>query len=393
MEANQFLEQYLVNRKGTDCLKWDDLGAQFGEPDLIGMWIADAEFKTCDEILDALIERTRHGVFGYAKEPEGYYEAFSDWMERHHNWPVNQEWIRFSTGVVTAIAWSILAFTKPGDACMILTPVYYPFHNVVTYNDRRLVAVDLDYHDGYFTMDFEAIEEAIVKNDVKIFLLCSPHNPAGRVWTEEELEKVMDICRKHDVLIVSDEIHQDIILSGQSFIPAALIGSGKYNDHLIVLSSASKTFNLAGLVHSHIVIPDPELRHRYDEFARGVNRTSLNIPGMTTAMTGYRYGDDWLDGMLKVIEDNDDYLRTTLAERAPEITVCCLEGTYLVMLDLRKVVSKENIRHFVQDQCRLAVDYGEVFGENYEGFIRLNLATDPKYVHQAVNNILNELGR
>lgn len=391
MDKQTFLEKYLTERRGTHCAKWDGIQDKFGDPDLIGMWIADMEFKTCEAITDSLAQRVRHGIFGYSQVPEEYYRVLSQWMERRYHFPVQKEWVRFCTGCVTAIAWMIHAFTKPGDTCMILTPVYYPFYNVVTNNHRNLVCVELDYMDGYFTMNYEAIERAIVENQVKMFIQCSPHNPAGRVWSEEELDRVLAICRKHNVLVVSDEIHQDIVIGERPFVPATVVSGGKYRDIVLTLNSASKTFNLATLLHSHIIITNDELRKTYDAFASGLNRTEVSIMGMLATQAGYEEGEHWLDGMLAVVRDNYQYLTQTLKKEAPGIKVCCLEGTYLVMLDLRGCIDPEDTQQFVQKECRLAVDYGEWFGEKYKGFIRMNLATDPAFVKKAVTSIISAL--
>lgn len=391
MDKQEFLQNYLVDRHGTDCSKWDGLEQKFGEKDLIAMWVADMEFKTCDRIVEAMTERVRHGVFGYGCVPDRYYRLYSDWMERRYHFPIKKEWVRFATGCVTAIAYMIHAFTEPGDACMILTPVYYPFHNVVTNNDRRLVKVDLDYDQGHFTMNYEAIERAVVENQVKLFLHCSPHNPAGRVWTEEELDRVLAICEKHHVLVVSDEIHQDIVFGENRFVPAAVVADGRYRDILLTLNSSSKTFNLATLIHSHIVITNEELRARYDKFASGLNRTEVSVMGMVATMAGYEHGADWLSHVLEVIQDNYNYVKDVLSRELPGVVVCDMEGTYLPMLDLRAYVDPEKTREVVQRRCRLAVDYGEWFGEAYEGFIRMNLATDPAYVKRAIRNLIDEL--
>lgn len=255
MEKREFLEKYIADRHNTNCSKWDGLKEKFGEDGLLPMWVADMEFKTCDGITDALVERAKQGIFGYGVVPDEYYELFSKWMERHHGFSVKKDWVRFCTGCVTAIAWMIHAYTQPGDACLILTPVYYPFHNVVTNNNRKLVTADLKYENGYFSMDYDAIEQAITENDVKLFLMCSPHNPAGRVWTEEELDHVLAICKKHNVLVVADEIHQDIVFGENHFVPAAAVAEGKYQDILLVLNSSSKTFKPS--------FPDPFSYHYY----------------------------------------------------------------------------------------------------------------------------------
>lgn len=391
MDKQEFLKKYIVERRGTDSMKWDGLEGKFGEgaKDLLAMWVADMEFRTCDAVVEALAERSRHGVFGYSIVPEEYYQVFSRWMERRYGFPVKKEWLRFSTGCVTAISWMIHAFTNPGDACLILTPVYYPFHNVVTNSDRRLVKAELRYEDGYFTMDMEAVEKAIVENQVKMFLLCSPHNPAGRVWTEEELDQVLAVCQKHHVLVVSDEIHQDIVFGGRRFVPAAVVSGGKYRDIVLTLNSATKTFNLATLLHSHIIITNEKLRERYDRFASALNRTEVSIMGMAATMAAYQKGEEWLGNVLEVIWDNYSDLKETLEKGLPGARVCCLEGTYLPMVDLRACVEPERTQELVQERCRLGVDYGEWFGDRYQGFIRLNLATDPAYVKEAVQRLID----
>lgn len=391
MDKQEFIEKYAVERLGTDSFKWDALKLRFGDPDLISMWVADMEFKVCEKITEAIISRVNHGVFGYSFVPASYYQAFSDWMEKHHRFPIHKDWVRFSPGVIPAIYWMVNAFTNPGDACFILTPVYYPFHNAVKDTNRKLVTVDLMNNNGYFTMDFEAIEKAIAENQVKLFLLCSPHNPVGRVWTEAELDKILDICKKHQVLVIGDEIHQDIILGNKKFIPAAVVSDGKYRDNLVTLSAASKTFNLAGLLHGHIVISDENLRARYDEYAKKVNQAETNLFGITATKAGYLYGEEWLNNVLEIIKDNYEYVKTELNEKAPKVVISALEGTYLLFLDLRPYINPEDTKKFIQDKCRLAVDFGEWFGDNYKGFVRMNLATDPKYVQKAVSNIIKEI--
>ena len=391
MDKQTFLTEYLEDRKNTCSTKWDGLIEKFGRDDLLPMWIADMEFRTCDAITEALRARVEHGIYGYSTVPAEYYQVFSDWMKRRYDFKIDKEWVRFCSGCVTAIAYAINAYTLPGDSCMILTPVYYPFHNVVTNNGRKLVKVPLVYKDAYFTMNYEAIERAIVENDVKLFIQCSPHNPAGRVWTEEELDSVLSICAKHDVIVVSDEIHQDIVTGINRFIPAAIVSEGKYRDHIVTINSASKTFNLASLIHSHIIITNDELRDRYDRFASGLNRTEVSVMGMIATMAGYKHGEEWLNCLLSVIRDNYLYLKEKLSSELPDIVVCPMEGSHLTLLDLRRYVDPDETENLVQDKCRLAVDYGEWFGDRYKGFIRLNLATDPKLVEEACQRLINNI--
>jgi cystathionine beta-lyase len=391
MNIEEFCEKYSVNRLGTNSLKWDALDKRFGDKSLISMWVADMEFKTPEFVIEAMKKRIEHGIFGYSYVPDSYYDAFIKWEKNEHNYEVNKEWMRFSTGVVVALYWFVNAFTKPNDAVIILTPVYYPFHNAVKDNGRRLVTSELVNTNGVYTIDFDNFERSIVENNVKLFIQCSPHNPAGRVWTEEELDKVLSICKRHNVLVVSDEIHQDIIIGENKQIPSAIVNGGKYSDNLITVTAPSKTFNLAGLLNSHIIISNKEIRDKYDAYAKTVNQTEVNIIGLTAAEAAYNNGKEWLESLLNVIRYNYNYVKNRLANEAPKIIVTPLEGTYLAWLDLRGYISPNDTRTFIQDKCRLAVDFGEWFSKDCKGFVRLNMATDPKYVEQAVDNIIKNI--
>jgi aspartate aminotransferase len=390
MQKEKFLKEYLVERKGTYSLKWDALDKRFGNADLISMWVADMEIKAPKEVIEALKERCEHGVFGYSYVSDEYYNSVINWLKEKHNYEIKKEWLRFTNGVVTAIYCFVNIFTKVDDAVLILTPVYYPFHNAVKDNNRKLITCDLKNTDGYFTIDYDEVEKKIVENKVKLFIQCSPHNPAGRVWKEEELAKILEICKKHNVLVISDEIHQDIIMKGYKHIPSAIVANGKYADNLITVSAASKTFNLAGLIHSNIIISNAELRKKYDEEIKKINQTEINILGMLATQVAYEKGSEWLENVKEIIEDNFNYLKTELNKHIPEITITNLEGTYLVFLDLRKIIPIDKVKEFIQDKCNLAIDFGEWFGASFKGFIRVNLATDPEIVKKAVENIITE---
>ena len=390
MQKEKFLKEYLVERKGTYSLKWDALDKRFGNADLISMWVADMEIKAPKEVIEALKERCEHGVFGYSYVSDEYYNSVINWLKEKHNYEIKKEWLRFTNGVVTAIYCFVNIFTKVDDAILILTPVYYPFHNAVKDNNRKLITCDLKNTDGYFTIDYDEVEKKIVENNVKLFIQCSPHNPAGRVWKEEELAKILEICKKHNVLVISDEIHQDIIMKGYKHIPSAIVANGKYADNLITISAASKTFNLAGLIHSNIIISNDELRKKYDEEIKKINQTEINILGMLATQVAYEKGSEWLENVKEIIEDNFNYLKTELNKHIPEITITNLEGTYLVFLDLRKIIPIDKVKEFIQDKCNLAIDFGEWFGASFKGFIRINLATDPEIVKKAVENIITE---
>ena len=390
MQKEKFLKEYLVERKGTYSLKWDALDKRFGNANLTSMWVADMEIKAPKEVIEALKERCEHGVFGYSYVSDEYYNSVINWLKEQHNYEIKKEWLRFTNGVVTAIYCFVNIFTKVDDAVLILTPVYYPFHNAVKDNNRKLITCDLKNTDGYFTIDYEEVEKKIVENNVKLFIQCSPHNPAGRVWKEEELAKILEICKKHNVLVISDEIHQDIIMKGYKHIPSAIVANGKYADNLITVSAASKTFNLAGLIHSNIIISNAELRKKYDEEIKKINQTEINILGMLATQVAYEKGSEWLENVKEIIEDNFNYLKTELNKHIPEITITNLEGTYLVFLDLRKIIPIDKVKEFIQDKCNLAIDFGEWFGASFKGFIRVNLATDPEIVKKAVENIITE---
>ena len=304
MNAKEFTDRYLVSRTETNSLKWDALDVRFGNPDLTAMWVADMEFKTPEAVVEAMTKRVEHGVYGYSIIPESYFEALNSWHERRHGSEVKKEWVRFAPGVVNAIYWLINAFTEVNDAVLIVTPVYYPFHNAVKDTHRNLIRSELIVEDGKYRIDFEDFENKIKENDVKMFIQCSPHNPAGRVWTEEELEKILEICEKYHVLVITDEIHQDIIIGDKKFIPASIIAGGKYKENMITLSSASKTFNLACLLNSHIIIYNELLRKRYDGFAKVTNQSEVNIMGMVATEAAYTHGEEWLEGLLDVIRSN-----------------------------------------------------------------------------------------
>ncbi|GAB2566435.1 MalY/PatB family protein [Gracilibacillus alcaliphilus] len=387
MDTQTFIDQYYVERKDTDSLKWDLLEERFGDADLLPMWVADMEFKVPDGVFEALTERVQHGAFGYSFVPDSYYDTYSNWMEKHFSYKVEKEWCRPATGVVSALYWFMNCFTEAKDAVIITPPVYYPFFNVIKDLDRTLVTVDMTDNDGHFELDFDQFEQAIAANNVQLFILCSPHNPAGRVWTEEELEKMLSICDQYDVLVIADEIHQDFVFGNHKHMPAPIVAGGKYTDRIILVNAASKSFNLPGLVHANIVIENPKLRQTFDNYANQHIMSEKNLLGHIATEAAYRTGEEWLNGLRNVIQSNYDFVKTELTAHIPEIKVCDLEGTYLPLVDLKGFLDPADVKEFIQEKCKLAVDYGEWFGEAYKGYIRLNLATHPKFVEVAVGRI------
>lgn len=383
---SNFVDKYYTDRMGTNSLKWDALDKRFGDPDLISMWVADMEFKTPECVVEALRNRVNHGIFGYSYVPDSYYEAVIDWEYSHHGYKVEKDWIRVSPGIVAALYWSVNMYTEKDDAVIITTPVYYPFHNCVKDSGRKLVTCDMKYDKGVFTFDYDEFEKKIVENNVKMHILCSPHNPAGIVWKEAELEKMLEICAKHNVLVFSDEIHQDLVFGDNKHIPSAIVAGGKYKDNLITAFASSKTFNLATCLTSTIVIENEELRKKWDAFTNVYYQVEVNVFGITAVEAALRGGQEWYENVKEVIYDNYKTVKEEMAQ-FPQVYIAPLQGTYLVFMDLRNMVDPENIKDFTQNKCRLAVDYGEWFGENWKGFIRLNMATHPDIVKKAVANI------
>lgn len=391
MTVEEFVERYGVERRGTGCLKWDALEERFGDPNLIAMWVADMEFKTPEAVLEAMHKRIDHGVFGYSALPDDYYNSVIEWQEKCHGNKLEKDWFRFGTGVVGALYSFVNAYTNPKDAVMIISPVYYPFHDAVKDTGRTLVLHELENDKGIYRLNFEKFEQDIKDNQVKLLIQSSPHNPVGKVWTAQELETILEICKRNNVLVISDEIHQDIIVGDKKQIPAFLVADGAYKSQVITVTAASKTFNLAGLIHCHIYIADESLRATYDAYVKSNGQAETNIMGCVATSAAYKYGREWLDGLLNVIRANKEYVEAEFAAHLPKAVISPLEGTYLLWVDMRAYLGTENIKEFIQGKCNIALDYGEWFSPTGHGFIRLNLGTKPEYVQQAVQNIIKNL--
>lgn len=360
----------------------------FGEEGLHAMWVADMDFKIPQCVQKALHDYVDFGTVGYYRIPDGYYDAFINWEKAHFNFEVKREWLRFAPGVVAAFNWMLQILTEPDEAVIVMTPVYYPFLQAVTNNERKLITSELVNEDGKYTIDFEDFEKKIIDNDVKAFILCSPHNPVARVWTKEELTRMFEICHRHHVYVISDEIHQDFVFGDKMQTPSYQVT--EHWDEMVAITAPSKTFNLAGGQNSFVIIADEKLRARWDDFAKRIRLMTGNAFGFVAAEAAYKGGQNWLDKVKKQIVDNDQYLREMFKENLPEIVVTPLEGTYLVWIDLRAYVKPEDTREFIQKKCRLAVDFGDWFGgEQFNGFIRMNLATSRENVEIGVKRIMD----
>lgn len=378
-----------VDRKGTHCEKWDGLGERFGREDLLALWVADMDFRVPQCVLEAEKDYLDTGVFGYYHPSEGYYQAFMDWEQERHGYSVQREWLRFSPGVVPAINWLIQIFTEPQDRVLVLTPVYYPFLHAVRDNERTLVACQLVHQDGQYSVDLAAFEAAIAENQVRMFIMSSPHNPVSRVWRREELTAMLDICKKHGVLVLSDEIHQDLTFDGHKHIPSAT--AGDYSHMVITLTAASKTFNLAGCQNAFVVLPDAKLRKEYDAFTKRIHIREGNPFGHIAVEAAYRGGKAWLQQVQEIIWNNYGYLREQLAIHLPKACVTPLEGTYLMWVDFAAYLQPEEMERFFEETCGIAVDYGAWFEGDGQSHIRINLATSRENVEKAFSSILQGL--
>ena len=379
-----------VERVGTNCNKWDAMDARFGDNDLMALWVADMDFVVPECVREAAVKYAEFGVYGYYKVPAGYHQAFIDWEKNTHGTTVEKDWIRFAPGVVAPVYWYVNMKTQPGDAVIVMKPVYYPFLNAINDNGRKLVSSDLVNNNGVWTVDYADFEKQIVENNVKRFSLCSPHNPVGRVWKREELEKMLEICRKHNVFVVADEIHHDLIMPGHEHTDILTIPG--YTDMLVAVTAGSKTFNLAGCQNSFVLIPDEKLRKEYDDFTSTIRLKGGNAFGYVAVEAAFKGGREWLDQVIAIIDDNAKYVETELKAHLPKAVVAPLEGTYLQWVDLGAYVEQGKMKELIQDKCRLAVDYGDWFGgEKYAGFIRLNLATSKENIKEAVKRIIENI--
>ena len=375
------------NRRGTNCFKYD-FAREMGMPeDVLPLWVADMDFPTSPAVLERLHALAEHGIFGYTGVKDAYFSAVHNWYAQRFGWETPRSWLVTTPGVVFAIAIAIRAFTQKGDAILIQQPVYYPFANKVTENDRQLVVNPLVLKNGRYEMDFADMERKIVDYHVKMLLLCSPHNPVGRVWTKEELLRVGEICQKHGVLVVSDEIHADFTYAGHTHRVFASVKS-EFADFTITCTAPSKTFNLAGLQNSNIFIPNRQLRHAYKKELSACGCGGTNCMGMAACQAAYEAGADWLEQLKQYLAGNLAYIRQFLREKLPDIALIEPEGTYLVWLDLRKLgLTEQQQRQLIVQDAKLWLDTGTLFGQGGEGFERINIACPRTTIEQAMQRL------
>lgn len=376
----------VIDRRGTDSIKYNASGR--GRPeDALPLWVADMDFQAPACILRALEERVAHGIFGYSELDEEYFSVIQRWFSRRFGWAVEQEWLVTTPGVVTALHIALRAFTQEGDAVLIQPPVYYPFSQAVKGTGRRLVENQLKLIDGHYEIDFQDFENKIVENQVKLFILCSPHNPVGRVWRREELERMGDLCLRHGVLVLSDEIHQDFAYPGHTHFPFASL-KPEYRDRSVICTAPSKTFNIAGLQISNILIPDPQLRARFRREHSNSGLSQAGAMGIVACRAAYGEGEEWLEQLKTYLEGNLAFVREFLDRRIPQIKLIEPEGTYLLWLDFRALgLEGEALDRFVLHQAKLWLDDGPMFGPGGQGFQRVNIACPRTTLQKALERL------
>ncbi len=380
-----------IDRRNTDCIKWDFGMQRKGRDDLLPLWVADMDFRLPEEVIKDITDRVQHGVFGYTDPGDKYRNIVKEWYERRHGFTFDGEDITVTPGVVYAIAIAIRSFTEPGDAVIIQQPVYYPFSETIVLNKRKVVNNQLIYKDGHYEIDFEDFEKKIIDNNVKMFLLCSPHNPVGRVWTEAELTRLAEICDRHGVYVFADEIHSDFVYPGfkhTSFMSLA----PELRKRLVLGTSPSKTFNLAGLQVANIIIPDKEMHRSFDRENEAAGYSQPNVLGMVACMSVYTKGEQWLDELLEYLKGNLDYVRDYLRENLPQVELIEPEGTYLIWLDFSKVVDNhKELEKIIVDKAKLWLDPGIIFGRETNLFERINIACPRSVLEQAMEQLSKAL--
>lgn len=392
MNTIDFTEKYYIDRRGSHSRKWDGEHLKFNHTDLLPLWVADMDFMPPQCIQDAICNYVKANPLGYTMTNPNYIEAVMSWYKRRHHCKLQKDWLTSAPNVITGIMWCIGAFTKPNDAIAVLSPVYGAFDTSASNAQRQIIAIPMKRSDdNRYTVDYEAFETAITQHDVKLFIHCNPHNPVGHVWTENEMDRLFSICERHKVLIISDEIHQDLITGPTPFTSALSVSNGTYKDNIIAMSSVSKSFNMASLHHSEIIIPNEKLRNQFNAYKAQVYHTDSDVIAETAITVAYTHpeAEAWLTDVLAVIRENYEYLCRELCTALPQIRISPMDGTYLAWIDFGAYIKPENMHPVFENQCRIAPSFGEWFGgENYATFLRLNLATSLENIRTATHNII-----
>lgn len=378
----------IIERRGSNSYKWDSAV----EEDVLPMWVADMDFRTDPAIINALTRRVQHGIFGYNKVPQAYFDATISWFQRKHNFTIEKDWILFTSGVVPALSAVIKALTVPGDKVIIQTPVYNCFFSSIRNNDCEILSNELVYNNGIYTVDYNDLEKKTADPRVKLLLLCNPHNPVGRVWTCEELQRIGEICLKNNVIVISDEIHCDLVYEGYKHISFASIHED-FRNNSVTCTAPSKTFNLAGIQVANIIAPNKEMNRKINK-ALNINEVcEINVFAIEALIAAYNEGENWLSDLISYLYDNYVYLTSFFKENLPNLKVLPLEATYLVWIDCSflKTTSKSIAERLLR-RGKLWINEGTMYGESGEGFIRINIATPRENLIKGLEIIRNTFG-
>ena len=377
----------IIDRRNTDCLKYD-FAVERGKPaDVLPLWVADMDFRTAPHIIEKAVADASLGIYGYTESKDDYFQAVANWYSTYFDWNVEKKWLVKTPGIVFAIGLAIKALTKEGDGVMIQQPVYYPFSEVIKDNDRKLVNNALVLRNGHYEIDFEDFEQKIIQEQVKLFVLCSPHNPVGRVWTKEELQKIGEICLKYGVKVVSDEIHSDFVYGDRKHYVFTTVDP-RFEEFSIVCTAPSKTFNLAGLQASNIFIPNVQIRKAFLKQMSAVGYSQLNMIGLHACKAAYETGREWLEELKVYLKGNLDFVREYLEQNLPQIKLIEPEGTYLIWLDCRALGFPEaKLEHLIVHEAKLWLDSGAIFGKDGEGFERINIACPRAILEEACKRL------
>ena len=377
----------IIDRRNTDCLKYD-FAVERGKPaDVLPLWVADMDFRTAPHIIEKAVADASLGIYGYTESKDDYFQAVANWYSTYFDWNVEKKWLVKTPGIVFAIGLAIKALTKEGDGVMIQQPVYYPFSEVIKDNDRKLVNNALVLRNGHYEIDFEDFEQKIIQEQVKLFVLCSPHNPVGRVWTKEELQKIGEICLKYGVKVVSDEIHSDFVYGDRKHYVFTTVDP-RFEEFSIVCTAPSKTFNLAGLQASNIFIPNVQIRKAFLKQMSAVGYSQLNMIGLHACKAAYETGREWLEELKVYLKGNLDFVRKYLEQNLPQIKLIEPEGTYLIWLDCRALgLPEAKLEHLIVHEAKLWLDSGAIFGKDGEGFERINIACPRAILEEACKRL------
>jgi len=377
----------IIDRRGTSCIKHDFGMERVKRDDLLSMWVADMDFKLPKEVVEDIQKRVSHGIFGYTDPKDDYREALKGWFKKRHQVDISGDWNIITPSVVCAIATAVRAVTYEKDAVLIQQPVYYPFRQAIEMNGRKVVNNQLLYKNGRYEIDFDDFEKKIKEEDVKLFILCSPHNPVGRVWSRDELKRMADICLENDVYVFSDEIHADFVYEGFSFTSYLSLGE-EYREKLIIGTSPSKTFNIAGLQIANTIIPNEKVRDIFRKAVWASGYSQCNALGLTATISAYTKGDKWLDELIPYLEGNVNFVRAFLKENLTKVHLVEPEGTYLIWLDFSKVTSDhKKLEELIVDKAHLWLDPGIIFGKETALFERINIACPRAVVEQAFEQL------